>query len=72
MRRVWFGGDEVLTAGYDAQCAVLEIEFSKEGQIRQYQNVSEDIWYMFKQGSLPDLFFHSMIKGNYEEKKINF
>ena len=35
----------IKSAGYDAQQQMLEIEFANNGQIWQFDNVPEDIWY---------------------------
>lgn len=70
MLRCRFGGTLIAAAGYDAQRAVLEIEFVQGGQVLQYYNVPEEIWYRFKNVDVPDLFFHRSIKGCYEEKRL--
>ena len=70
MHRLKFGGSVVASAGYDAQCELLEIEFTGDGQIWQYSEVAEEIWYQFKCEARPDYFFHNYIKGNYIEKQI--
>lgn len=69
-RRYKFPGAVIASAGYDAQCEVLEIEFSQDGQIWHYFSVPEDIWYRFKCGVNPELFFHRYIKGCYIEKRV--
>lgn len=69
-RRCKFPGAVIASAGYDAQCEVLEIEFSQDGQIWHYFSVPEDIWYRFKCGVNPELFFHRYIKGCYIEKRV--
>ena len=48
----------IKSAGYDAQQQMLEIEFANNGQIWQFDNVPEDIWYRFRSHHLPELFFH--------------
>ena len=70
MKRYNFGGEIIASVGYNAQYAVLEVEFVKEGTIWQYLNVPEEIWYRFKSESYPDLFFHQNIKGRFDEKQI--
>ncbi len=67
MDRYYFGGSTIATAGYDAQCAILEIEFIMGGQVWQYNDVPEDVWYQFKKEEVPEHFFHKKIKGNYLE-----
>lgn len=58
------------SAGYDAQCALLEIKFVCDGEIWQYSGVPEDIWYRLKATAGPDAFFHRCIKGCFEEIRI--
>ncbi len=70
MNRLMFGGNAVTSAGYDALCAVLEVEFAEGGQIRQYMNVPEETWYQFRNGEKPDIFFHRKIKGCFMERQV--
>lgn len=70
MFRYHFAALTIASAGYDAQYAVLEVEFAHNGQVWQYLGVPEDVWYQFKKESGPDKFFHSSIKGCYAEKMI--
>lgn len=48
MRRIQWGNPMIKSAGYDAQQQMLEIEFASDGQIWQFDNVPEDIWYRFR------------------------
>lgn len=68
--RCKFPGIVIASAGYDAQCELLEIEFCHDGEVWQYSEVPEDIWYHFKFGVNPDSFFHRYIKGCYVERKV--
>ena len=68
MRRFWFGSPVIASAGYNAQCELLEVEFVQNGKILQYANVPEEIWYQFRQERCPEAFFHKYIKGIYREK----
>ena len=70
MKRYRFGCETIKSAGYDAQCALLEIEFARDGQIWQYEGVSEEIWYHFKSETMPDFFFQTCIKGHFQEKQV--
>lgn len=70
MVRCKFADLTIASAGYDAQYAVLEVEFARDGQIWQYQGVPEEIWYRFRKEAVPDNFFHVFIKGRYVEKRI--
>lgn len=68
--RCKFPSKVIASAGYDAQCELLEIEFGCDGQIWQYLEVPEDIWYRFKFGVNPEQFFHRYIKGCYVEQRV--
>lgn len=68
--RYTFGSLLIATAGYDAQCELLEIEFGYDGEIRQYLRVPEDLWYRFKTDINPEGFFHRYIKGQYAERQM--
>lgn len=70
MFRCNFAALTIASAGYDAQYAILEVEFVHGGQVWQYMGVPEEIWYRFKREAVPDYFFHNYIKGCYEEKRI--
>lgn len=70
MVRCKFAALTVASAGYDAQSAILEVEFACDGQIWQYFGVPEELWYRFKRESGPDQFFHNYIKGCFVEKRI--
>lgn len=70
MKRLKFAGLIIESAGYDPQCALLEIEFAQDGQVWQYQEVEEDMWYRFKKQVLPDDFFQQCIKGRYLEERV--
>ena len=70
MYRFRFASVTIASAGYDALREVLEVEFTRDGQIVRYYEVPEDIWYRFRRESSPDKFFHSSIKGYFAEKRI--
>lgn len=67
MERCNFYGRIIASAGYDAQCALLEIEFVKGRRIGQFDNVPEEIWYVFRCAENPDRYFHKNIKGRFKE-----
>lgn len=69
-KRYQFKGLLIVSAGYNAQCELLEIEFGCDKQIWQYLNVPEAIWYRFKYSVDPDGFFHKFIKGQYTEQRM--
>lgn len=70
MFRYNFAALTIASAGYDAQYAVLEVEFAHDGQVWQYLGVPEELWYRFKREAVPDDFFHGYIKGCFAEKRI--
>ncbi len=70
MHRCKFGGSAIASAGYDAQCGLLEIEFAYDGQVWQYMEVPEELWYRFKSVPWTDGFFRNFIQGCYDEKRI--
>lgn len=71
MHRCKFGDSVVTSAGYDAQCMLLEIEFASDGQVLQYAGVPEDLWYRFKSVSGPEPFFRKHIQGRFREKRVS-
>lgn len=70
MRRYILANPMIRSAGYDAQRQVLEMEFASDGQICQFDNVLEEIWYRFRSHHLPALFFQHFIMGHYPERKM--
>lgn len=53
--------------GYDALCAILEVEYREEVEIRQYLNVPESVWYELKESQSPEHYLISNVIGKYEE-----
>lgn len=70
MFRCKFAAFIIASAAYDAQNAVLEVEFVGEGQIWQYMEVPEEVWYRFRKETGPDAFFNRYIQGCYQEKRV--
>ena len=60
----------IFSAGYDALCAILELEFLPDGQVWQFYDVPEHIWYDFKKSESADIFFHANIAGQYAARQI--
>lgn len=71
MDRHPFGNNIIASAGYDAQRAVLEIEFAKNAQIWQYEDVAEDLWYRMKTDLYPEEFFGYYIRGQHREVRLH-
>lgn len=60
----------IASAGYDALCEILELEFSSDGQIWQFYDVPEHIWYEWRKTESALAFFHTNILGKYAAKQI--
>ena len=70
MDRITFGEKLIASGGYDAQMAVMEIEFTQTRRVIQYVGVSEEIWYGLKASYFPDRYFQQNIRGKYEERSF--
>ncbi len=66
MRHVIFFGTLIETAGYDAQCALLEVKLMSGGVYR-YREVPEDIWYRLRENASPDIYYRRYICGCFPE-----
>ena len=51
------------TAGYDAQCAMLEVRLTADGRICRYREVPEEIWYRLRENVSPDTYYRRYICG---------
>lgn len=71
MKRWKMASDFIASTGYDALCAVLEVEYRPDGQIRQYLDVPENIWYALKAAPSPEGYLHLNIIGKYEERNLS-
>lgn len=56
--------------GYNPQCALLEVRLRKGGQVLQYVDVPEDVWYNFRKDHHPDVYYRRQICGRYPERRI--
>lgn len=70
MTRYTCNSGGILSVGYDAQCAMLEIEFADTGGIWQFAGVPEEIWYLLRSQPSPEHYFQYFIMGNYLETRI--
>lgn len=70
MERKYIESSMITSIGYDFQQSVLEIEFKKNGQIWQYFDVPENLWYEMESASSVGKFFHSNIKGVFTENRV--
>lgn len=67
MRYVNFFSALIETAGYDAQCALLEVRLFADGSIHRYKGVPEEIWYRFREEDSPDAYYRRHICGCFPE-----
>ena len=70
MERITFGERVISEAGYDAQKAIMEIEFTQTGQVTRFEGVSEEVWYGLRNSENADRYFQRNIRGQYEEQKF--
>lgn len=69
MFRCKFTAITIISAGYDPQRALLEVKVARNGEVWQYQDVPEELWYRFKGDRDPDVFFRRYIQGCYAEQQ---
>lgn len=67
MRYVNFFSTLIETAGYDAQCALLEVRLTADGRIYRYTEVPEEVWYRFRENVSPDAYYRRYICGCFQE-----
>lgn len=67
MKHVSFFSGLIETAGYDAQCALLEVKLAVDGKIRRYSEVPEEVWYRFRENASPDIYYRRYICGRFLE-----
>ncbi len=60
----------IASAGYDALCAVLELEFVSNGEVWQFYDVPEQVWYEWRKTESCISFFHTNIAGKYRAEQI--
>lgn len=70
MKRFKIAMDGIASAGYDALCAVLELEFLTDGQVWQFYDVPECVWYEWRNTEAALAFFHTNIAGKYRSELI--
>ncbi len=69
MNRESIDSSMMLSIGYDPDTSILEIEFNG-GEIWQYFDFPETIWYEFESSDSKGRFFHREIKKQYTESRI--
>lgn len=70
MERKYIDSSMIVSMGYDFQQSVLEVEFKTNGQIWQYFDVPEYLWYEMESALSAGKFFNSNIRGAYTENRI--
>ncbi len=70
MERKYINSSMIVSIGYDSQQAILEIEFKSNGQVWQYRDVPEYLWYEMESASSIGKFFHSNIRGTFDESRV--
>ncbi|MGN1203467.1 MAG: KTSC domain-containing protein [Lachnospiraceae bacterium] len=70
MKRHLLITEGIKTAGYDALCAVLELELQPDGKIWRFYDVPEEIWYAWKGESMAVTFFNRNIACRFEAEQI--
>ena len=68
--RIKVATEGIASAGYDALCAVLELEFLPDGDIWQFFDVPECVWYEWRRTESWISFFHTNIAGKYQAEQI--
>ena len=56
--------------GYDAQRAQLEVRMARNGRVRRYADVPEEIWYRFRESASPDIYYRRCICGHFRETSV--
>ncbi|HKM34743.1 MAG TPA: KTSC domain-containing protein [Lachnospiraceae bacterium] len=60
----------ISSAGYDAQKQILEIKFSADGQVWQFYDVPEYVWYEWRRVKEMQVYYHTKIFGKYRSKLV--
>ena len=69
MYRQSVSSSNIRSIGYDAQVAILEVEFTT-GDVHQYFNVPEHLYQQFFQASSHGQFLNDHIRYNYRYQKV--
>jgi len=70
MDRKYINSSMILSIGYDTNLAILEIEFKSNGQVWEYLDVPEYVWYEMESAPSVGKYFHANIKGTYTENRV--
>ncbi|MFB9747233.1 KTSC domain-containing protein [Leifsonia shinshuensis] len=69
MRREVFDSTAIASAGYDADTAVLEIEFGSGGVYR-YLLVPPRVWRELREAESPGRYFAESVRGRFPEEWV--
>lgn len=69
MDRLGIESSMIRSIGYDVDNVILEIEFNS-GEVWQYYDFPESIWYEFSSSDSQGRFFHREIKNQYSESQV--
>lgn len=67
MKREYVVSSMIRSIGYDSTSCILEVE-SNSGDVWQYSEFPQCLWYEFKSAGSKGKFFHSNIKFEYTQK----
>lgn len=70
MEREYIESSMIASIGYDSTQGILEIEFKSNGQVWQYYDVPEYVWYDMESNDSKGKFFHKNIKNQYSESRV--
>lgn len=70
MKRIQLESSIISAVGYDGNTRILEVEFKKNGQVKQYMNVDEVTYNHFISCTSIGQFYLIYINGFYEEREI--
>ena len=69
MERQFIESSMIRSFGYEPNSSTLEIEFNS-GEVWQYFNFPESLWYEFENSESKGKFFHREIKNQYSESRV--
>ena len=69
MERQFVESSMINSIGYDPNISVLEIEF-RSGEVWQYFDFHESLWYDCEHTESKGKFFHKEIKNQYRESRV--
>lgn len=70
MERQPINSDMIVSAGYEPETGILEIEFRKGGAIWQYMDVPEATWHEFINAESRGKYWHAHIKKQFREVRV--